>query len=254
MKLIIVTILFLIIESKINAQIPRVNTKNTNSWFVYNGTHKVTKKIGIHAEVQWRRANIIADPQQLLLRTGINYHINNQTYFTLGYCFVQTEPYGAFPVKLSFPENRLWQQVQCRNQVGKLELINRIRLEQRFSKLPTYNIALSKYEVGDAIYTNRARFFLRTSVPFKGKTIGENSLYLTAFNELFVNFGKNVQTNLLDQNRLYLALGFKLPKLGRLELGFLEQTLVKPDGIKIENNHTMQIALNSTLDFFKSNK
>lgn len=34
-----------------------------------------------------------------------------------------------------------------------------------------------------------------------------------------VNFGEKVGLNLFDQNRAYVALGYKVPKLGRLEVG-----------------------------------
>jgi hypothetical protein len=36
-----------------------------------------------------------------------------------------------------------------------------------------------------------------------------------------------------------------------LEVGYLNQTLVKSDGKKIENNHTLQVGLSCTIDFVK---
>jgi hypothetical protein len=57
--------------------------------------------------------------------------------------------------------------------------------------------------------------------------------------------------NIFDQNRLYFALGYRMPKLGRLELGYLSQILNKSNGTQVENNNTLQIGLSSTLDFYK---
>jgi hypothetical protein len=34
-------------------------------------------------------------------------------------------------------------------------------------------------------------------------------------------------------------------------LGYLNQLLVKSDGLKVENNHTLQIGILSNLNFFK---
>jgi hypothetical protein len=92
---------------------------------------------------------------------------------------------------------------------------------------------------------------LRLSVPFKGKTIEDKSLYFSCYDEVFINFGENVQMNIFDQNRVYTALGYKFPKWGKLEIGYMNQLVVKSDGVKIENNHTLQVGFSSTLDFRK---
>lgn len=228
-----------------------LRTNNTNTWFVYNGSHKIHPKWGLHMEVQIRRYDFLASWQQLLLRTGINYHVNNNVFFTAGYCFVETAPYGAFPVKAKFPENRFWEQMQIKTPVGRMEWISRFRLEQRFSNNPVLNTTNNLYEPGDAVYTNRFRLMNRFSWPFNKKGIVDKSFYLTVLDELFVNFRENVGYNFFDQNRAYAGVGYKIPKWGRLELGYMEQTLYKSDGVKIENNRTLQLGLYSNLDIFK---
>ena len=227
-------------------------TDNNNTWFMYLGNHKISEKWGVHLEAQLRRNDYVAKPQQLLLRTGINYYFNNQVYVTAGYCFVETYPYGEFPAKAAFPENRLWEQLQIKTQLKRVEWVSRFRLEQRFSNLPVINTTQSIYEPGDAVYTNRFRLLNRFSIPFKGETIVDKSLYATVYDEFFINFGKNVAANFLDQNRAYAAIGYKIPSVGKLEIGYMYQTIFKGDGVKIENNHTLQIGLSSTIDFYKS--
>lgn len=227
---------------------------NQNAWFMYFGDHKVSERWGVHLEAQLRRADLGQNPQQLLLRTGINYHLNAQVFTTLGYCFVETYPYGEFPVGTTFPEHRLWEQIQIKNQLGSIEWVNRLRLEQRWLQLPVRDGETGIFEPGDAVYSNRFRLLNRASLPFKGKTIGDNSLYFTVYDELLINFGKNVASNIFDQNRAYIALGYKIPKVGRLELGYLFQTIQKSDGVKIERNHTLQVGLSSNIDFFKHKK
>jgi hypothetical protein len=123
-------------------------------------------------------------------------------------------------------------------------------LEQRFVKSPV--LKGTNYAPGDAVFTNRFRVLNRFSLPIKGKTIVDKSLYITAFDEIMINFGKNVALNIFDQNRAYLALGYKIPKLGRLEVGYLNQLVLKGDGNKVENNHNLQVSLTSNLDFYKN--
>jgi hypothetical protein len=247
-------ILFIIICLSINyvsnAQTARNITNNNNSWFMYFGDHKFSDKWGVHLEAQLRLADVVKTEQQVLLRTGLNYHFNNQAFATVGYCYVHTGQYGGFPAKSAFPENRFWEQIQVKTQVGYVELINRFRLEQRYVNSPVANGTV--YEPGDAVYTNRFRMLNRISVPFKGKTIQDKSLYISAYDELFVNFGKKVGQNIFDQNRAYIALGYKIPKVGKLEIGYLNQLIFKaPDGVKVENNRTLQVGLISTIDFYK---
>lgn len=237
----------------------RINGDNNNAWLMYFGNHKFSKKLGLHIEVQWRRSQFYSKPQQLLIRSGINYYANKNLTLTAGYCFVKTSPYGVFPSSIAFPENRIWQQLQFKNNHGKFEFINRFRLEQRMSKLPTLNKD-SMFVVGDSKYTNRVRLMQRLSVPLKGNEIVDKSFYLSLYNEIFINFGKNVGSNFFDQNRAYIALGYKIPKIGRLEIGYLEQTIFRNVNVsskgqlqqKIENNHTLQISLSSSLDFIKN--
>lgn len=229
----------------------RIHSSNNNAWLMYFGDHKISKYWGIHIEGQIRRNDFVQQWQQLLLRTGINYHINEQIFATVGYCFVETYPYGDFPVKSSFPEHRLWEQLQIKNQIQQFEWISRFRLEQRFSELPILNTISNTYEPGDALYTNRFRLLNRVSIPFSGQKIIDKSFYISFYDELFINFGKNVGLNLFDQNRAYAAIGYKIPKMGRLEIGYLEQTIIKSDGFKIENNHTIQLGLSSNIDFMK---
>jgi hypothetical protein len=253
MKFFFTVCICLFLQTTILAQTAPLHTyaDNNNAWLMYFGDHKISNNWGVHLEAQWRRNGFITNPQQLLFRTGINYYINAQVFTTVGYCFVETNPHGGFPVKSSFPESRFWEQLQIKTQLNRFEWVSRFRLEQRFSKLPVLNIAT--YEPGDAVYTNRFRLLNRFSRPLKGKTIVDKSFFLSAYDEILVNFGENVAANAFDQNRAYIALGYKIPKLGRFELGYMLQTIFKSDGIKVERNHNIQVGLISTLDFYKNN-
>jgi Protein of unknown function (DUF2490) len=250
----IVAILVLAIFSyTLTAQSIRQNTSNTNAWFAYMGSHKIADKWSLHLEFQYRTSEGLSKTLQLLPRVGLNYHISSQAFVTAGYAFIQTYPYGAFGSKIDFPENRIWQQLQLKNQVGSFEWISRFRLEQRFVQSPVTVVGTFGTDniLGNAVFTNRFRLLNRFSIPFKGKTIVNHSFYATIFDELMINFGENVKTNIFDQNRIFIGIGYKFPQLGRLEVGFLEQTIIRSDGIKVENNHTFSISLMNNLDFMK---
>lgn len=232
-----------------SAQSDKIVRSNTNAWFVYIGTHKIAPRWSIVPEVQYRRNNFLANPMQLLLRFGIMHHINENVSLTAGYLHVTTDEYGALPAKAEFPENRTWQQLQTRFLSGRFEIVNRYRLEQRWVNSPIAKG--SGWEAGDAIYSNRFRLQSRMSVPLTGKSIQNKTIYAVAWDEMFVQWGKNIALNTWDQNRAFIGLGYRMPKFGRIEVGYLNQRIFKSDARTIENNHTFSVWALSNIDFYK---
>lgn len=253
-KLHLLQVLFLtaFMASAQNTPSVRENTTNTNAWFMYFGNHKFSKSFGLHAEVQVRRNDVIQNWQQLLLRTGLDYY-TSQVRYTIGYAFVETYPYGEYPVAHAFPEHRMWQQALVSNGVGRVKLSHRYRLEQRWLG----NSVTGEFENGR--YENRFRYMVRANIPLQGKTIEPKKFYLGFYEEVFINFGNEVGYNIFDQNRLYGALGYHLGKIGRIEVGYLYQLIQQrrlllntiPSKNIIENNHTIQVALISDISFYK---
>ncbi|WP_187262461.1 DUF2490 domain-containing protein [Pontibacter beigongshangensis] len=222
------------------AQSERIKDYNSNGWYMYFGDHKISEKWGAHTEIQLRRHNILKDPQQLLIRTGINYNLTANAMITLGYGFIETYPYGGFPAADIFPEQRIYQQLQLKGNLGRIGLTHRYRQEQRWVQA-----------AGTDAYTylNRSRYLLKAVLPLSGPTLDAKEFFLAAYDEIFVGFGENVQRNIFDQNRLYAALGYKLNDAGSVELGYLNQIVQKPSGVVFEHNHTLQVSLFYNLDF-----
>ena len=76
-------------------------------------------------------------------------------------------------------------------------------------------------------YRNRFRYFLKGVVPVARDTQGRTKYYVGLYNEFMLNFGAGSRSNIFDQNRAYAALGIRLPRLGNLEIGYLQQTVQK---------------------------
>jgi hypothetical protein len=224
------------------AQNERIKDYNQNGWYMYFGDHKLDSKWGLHTEVQWRRHNYLKDPQQLLLRTGINYDLTPMAMFTLGYGYIETHPYGEFPAAGTFPEHRIYQQLQLKGSVSRVGLMHRYRMEQRWVK---------PVGAAESTYLNRARYMLKATLPLLGPSIDAREPFLALYNEVFVGFGNKVQRNIFDQNRAYAALGYKFNNAATLELGYLNQIVQKPNGTVFEHNHTVQVSLFYNLDFSK---
>jgi hypothetical protein len=207
------------------AQNNRLETTNKIGWYSYTGTFKVSEKVGIHTEYQWRRNNLIAFWQQSLLRTGLNYHVNARVLFRLGYAVAETYPYGEYPLNglgRSFTEHRIFEMVQLSHKEGLVDFSHRFMLEQRF--IGKYSSA-NEYTEDEFPMSNRARYMFRLQVPLRGKEIKDKTPYIAAYDEILIGFGKNVNANVFDQNRIGVLIGYRFNKNVRIEGGYLNQTL-----------------------------
>jgi Protein of unknown function (DUF2490) len=208
-----------------HSQNNRLRTEETIGWYGYFGTFKLSDKLGIHTEYQYRRDDLITKWQQGLLRLGVNYQVNPRVLFRAGYAHAETYPYGEYPINgfgKRFTEHRAYQMAQLSHKEGRLDLIHRFMLEQRF---------VGKYTSADLTeedqypLLHRVRYMIRLQISLKGTTIGDKSPYLAAYDEVLIGFGRNVNANVFDQNRIGVLLGYRFNKQVRVEAGYLNQII-----------------------------
>ena len=227
----------------------RVNAPHTHGWYMYFGDHPIKKsRWGVHLEGQWRRHDVVNKWQQSFYRPAVNYDLTPNVSLTAGVAFADTFRYGKYPAAERFPEFRIFQQAQLRHSSGRVQFAHRYRLEQRYIGEVSRNEAGDK-ELTRMRYENRFRYMFRFTVPLKGQATEKGGLYAAIYNEMMVNFGRNVAANVFDQNRLYGALGYAVGKYNRLETGYMLQTIQQRNGRIFEQNHTLQVAWYSTLPF-----
>lgn len=226
--------------AQVQAQNNRRHDTNFNGWYMYFGNHRLTDKVGLHTEFQLRQYKVITRQQQLMPRVALTYNLSDKAFVAFGYAYVHTYPYGDNPAAHDFPEHRTYQQLQFRDQQGIFGLTHRFRLEQRWIKFANAQ---------DYTYLNRVRYQFRANIPLQGPSIEDKEFYLGVYDEVFINFGPNVTTNFLDQNRAYAALGYRFHKDASVEVGYLHQHVAQRNGVWFENNHTLQVGLTYNLDF-----
>ena len=181
------------------------------NWLIYIGNKKINNQWNWHNEVQYRNYNAIGDLEQLLIRTGFGYNLskNNNTILA-GYGFIQSENYVAgTTLKIAVQEHRIYQQFTTKQKFGRIAWQHRYRFEQRFI---------------EQNFKMRFRYFLAATIALTKKELTDNTLYLSTYNELFV---QPVQAAYFDRNRLYGGLGFKFNDLIRVELGYMNQFFQK---------------------------
>ncbi|AFL85039.1 long-chain fatty acid transport protein [Belliella baltica DSM 15883] len=211
--------------SQLTAQSYRTSENNSIGWYAAFLTYNLNDKWSIHGEFQWRRTEIISEGKQNLYRTGINYKIHPNVILRSGFAYIDTYPYGKIPIQSAgktFPEYRTYQMAQVSNPLGNIMLTHRFMLEQRWVGIFT-DSNLSKSD--DQVYLNRARYMARLDIPLGISSVEKKVPYLAVYDEMFIGFGKNVNQNIFDQNRIGLLIGHKFNKEIRSEIGFISQTV-----------------------------
>lgn len=177
------------------------------NWLIYFGNLKINDKWNVHHEAQLRNFNFIGDINQLLIRFGIGYNVSKDVNILMGYANVETENYiNQSDLKTSFNENRIFQQLIYKNKYSGFYITNRIRIEERFF--------LNDFKL-------RCRYFLMVNKPIIKKELKNNAVYLSTYNEIFLN----TKNKIFDRNRFYNGIGYVLNANTRFEVGYMIQEL-----------------------------
>jgi hypothetical protein len=222
---IIIIFTFLFIYQNAFSQNNRSKENNQIGWYAFFLNYKLDEKWSLHGEFQWRRTEWITSPQQNLYRTGINYRFHPQVVARVGYAFADTFNYGTEPLAgngIRFPEHRSFQMLTISNPIGRLGLSHRLMSEQRWVGRSLDPKAAQHDEF---VYMNRMRYMLRIDIPLRGIAIDNKEPYLAFYDEVFIGFGKNVNQNVFDQNRIGLLAGYRFSGTARIEGGYLNQTV-----------------------------
>lgn len=229
------------------AQNQRVNERNLTGWGTINLDWNLHSKWGIHLDLNQRRVDISGNIYQHLYRTGMNYKPNDKLYFRAGYTLARTSPFGdiqAATTHQTSTEHRSYEMVTFTDRSGKLETSHRLGLEQRWNSKFSDQVLNSS---DSWAYTNRARYRLRFDYSFRKKSNQESYPYLFIYDEVMVNFGKQVNSNVFDQNRTGLFTGYAFSKITKLEIGFMNQVFQlskKYDNKTVfQNNRNLMINL-----------
>lgn len=179
----------------------------TGNWLMYFGLNRISNDFSVHTEVQYRNHTAIpGNTEQLLLRTGLNYHFSPAAFVTAGYGYIGTSAYDDEDDFPETSEHRIWQQLLMTNNIGRVKFEHRYRVEQRWI---------------ESDYRNRLRYRLMLFVPINKPEIEKGSFFLGLYDEIFLN----TQQAFFDRNRLYGALGYQFTPSTGVQVGMLHQQI-----------------------------
>ena len=197
------------------------STQNT-VWGAWFHTHRLSEKWGYAFDGQLRSADDVKYLRNILLRPSVAYYFNNNRVASLGYAYIGSNGRTLFDEETFRPENRIWEQFVIAHKIGRNTAVtHRFRLEQRFLG----NTSIGDTENNDSYFSQRFRYFIRGIVPFKRDSVFTKGVYLALQNELFLNIQNKAKVNdsFYDQNRAFIAIGYRVSKKFDVEAGYLNQ-------------------------------
>lgn len=179
--------------------------QDNGNWLMYFGANKISEKFSIHSELQYRNHTISpTNIEQLLLRTGLNYHFKPNASATFGYAHIGNHVYESVRKSPETEEHRIWQQLLTTNNIGRVKFEHRYRLEERFAETD---------------FKIRFRYRLMLFVPLNRPKIETGTMYLGVYDEIFIND----KATFFDRNRLYGGLGYQHADNIHFQVGVLRQ-------------------------------
>ena len=180
----------------------------SQQWVQVYAQVEINGKLSILADAGMRQTHNGKWPSQRLIRTGIGYRLPYNWQGATGFARFSFQQDG----RTNRQEWRIWQELNRSHPLGSITLQHRLRAEARF-----FEQTPSGSEPGGHSFNMRFRYRLQASIPVArlGRKKEESpALMLTVADELFVNTGKEIIHNTLDNNRLIVGPALRInPRL-----------------------------------------
>ena len=214
---------FLFLNTNTAAQTQSTST----GWGAVFASYKLNDKLSIHFDGQARTTDEWEDLQSYIIRPGLNYHIKSNMILTAGYAYVGHNR-EISDIQGWIPEHRIWEQFIV-NQRFLIEghattLQHRFRLEQRFigqGIVDGNELATDGYD-----FAQRLRYFARGIFPLKKTETFTNGAFIALQDEIFANVQNAPNDKVYDQNRAYIAIGWRVSPKFDIEAGYMNQFVV----------------------------
>ncbi|WP_316796111.1 DUF2490 domain-containing protein [Pedobacter agri] len=219
-KILLLAVISIAVFGKLSAQ----TTYQNSGWFMFVNNTKLNEKWGLQFDAQVRSSDNWGYVRNTLVRPALQYFFNKSHNVALGYLWNTTQNQFVVSGNSFLHEHRIFEQYIFNHKLSSVFASHRVRVEQRFIE-----------RGNEDVFSQRFRYFFRLIQPLQKTAASfDKGAFVALQNEVFLNFQNNEKINnsVFDQNRLYLAGGYRFSKKVDLEIGYMNQA------IKNTSNHT----------------
>jgi hypothetical protein len=228
-KILLLAVISFMALGKLSAQTQYQNT----GWFMFLNNTRFNKHWGLQFDVQVRSADDWKYVRNTLVRPAIQYFINDKNNVALGYLWQTTQNQVTGNENTFLHEHRIFEQYIYTHKLSSVFATHRLRVEQRFIG-----------RANEDVFSQRFRYFFRLLQPLqKSQPTFTKGPFVALQNEVFLNLQNKdkINNSVFDQNRLYLAAGYRFSKKFDIEAGYMNQAVKNTSNHT--NNNIIQLAL-----------
>ncbi|WP_282043286.1 DUF2490 domain-containing protein [Winogradskyella flava] len=176
------------------------------SWYTYGSNHRLSERFSITPYGELRFYEASSNYNLVFTSLRGNYHLDSKSSVGLGYAYLDIDTIFEFDNMPNIHEHRIFEQYVYKQNVGKVRLQHRGRLEQRFLDFSDRNEL-----------QNRFRYKLSLKYDLN------KTFFVLVSDEPFVNF----QNQVFHENRFYSGIGINVLKNSQIQIGYLSQHIRK---------------------------
>ncbi|PKD20882.1 hypothetical protein APR41_12655 [Salegentibacter salinarum] len=99
--------------------------------------------------------------------------------------------------------------------------------------------------------SHRFRYKLTAYYPLNNYKLINNTLFLSFYEEIFVQAGKSITYDYLEDNRMFLGLGYILNENIQVQVGYMWTFRYKEGPNSFEHRHIPRVSVYHNLDFHR---
>lgn len=203
--------LLLVFESKSQD----ITQAPTSTWFTALNQIKLKNNWSVSFETHERFADALKTQGFFLFRPSIDYKLTPDAILSVGYTFINAQPFEPYSAPIARNENNIWEQILLKQDLGKVNIQHRFRQEHRWTDRIVTDSLGSTLE--GTSFSNRFRYRLTVKRDIFKK------VFVQVFDEIWINQTKSGLPRNFARNWLYAGLGYSFSDDFNVQLGYMHQ-------------------------------
>ena len=216
-------------------------------WYGYYNSLKFNENWSLNSEIQERQFYNPTAQHQLVFRSNLERKLIGDWNASVGMTlFLQNPNNPNSESNLTVPELRPDFGFNHKQKLGFVTINHRYKAEARF-----FHDVENEKLVGGYRFSNfRLRYQLGLDIPI-WKNEKQQTIIVKIKDEIMFNAGNKIVKNTFDQNRIYLAVNYKLNNSYAVELGYMNWFQQQKSGTDFYNRDILRLSIFHNIDLKK---